>query len=44
MSKKVFIKRGNEFDISDSASLSVHDELPVGTYKLCVAMQRGFYL
>lgn len=44
MSKKVFINRGNQFDISDSASISVHATLPVGTYKLCVAPQRGLYL
>lgn len=39
-----FIKRGSEFDVTDSANMDVRDHLPAKTFIVRSAPMRGYYL
>lgn len=39
-----FIKRGSEFDVTDSANVDIHDQLPAETFLVRCAPMRGYYL
>lgn len=39
-----FLKNGNTFDVTNEANIDIRNELPVGTYSIMTAMNRGFYL